>query len=130
MSDPTPIRNGWKVPGHGGDKVALGEDARREITGILDSYFRLTLRVDLDEDIPACADDLASLVAQAYVAGGERWERAYYEKQEQFAAETRRTSAMLQACGREAVPRAVVGEALLGYWSAQEDIARAGRGMT
>lgn len=55
----------------------------------------------------------------------ERWEQAYYAKMAEFARETLRVSAALSACDRDNVPGIVVGEALLGYWAAQEDIAKA-----
>jgi hypothetical protein len=42
------------------DAAAL---AKGEVIGILDGYFRQTLRVDLDEDIPACAEDIIALFA-------------------------------------------------------------------
>lgn len=44
-----------------------------------------------------------------------------------LATETLRVSRMLAACEPAAVPRIVVGEALLGYHGAQEQIARIGR---
>lgn len=38
--------------------------ALAEVRELLDSYFRHTLRLDLDEDIPACAADLVALTAR------------------------------------------------------------------
>jgi hypothetical protein len=40
-------------------------DLREAIVDVLESYFRYTLRVELDEDIPACADAVLKLTRQA-----------------------------------------------------------------
>lgn len=83
----------------------------------------------------ACADcrsfggKIAPIVAAAALASCEaevrRWRETYELKLADFARETLRTSAALEACKRSAVPQLVVGEALLGYWDAQEAIRRA-----
>lgn len=52
---------------------------------------------------------------------------SYELKVADFAKETRRTSRMLAACERKAIPMNVVGEALGGYYGAQDDIKRAGQ---
>lgn len=48
------------------------DDLREKIIEILDGYFRYTLELRLDEDIPAAADDLTALVDASYesAAGG------------------------------------------------------------
>ena len=51
-------------------------------------------------------------------------ELAYELKAADFARETLRTSAALQACAADP-PQVVVGEAGLGYIAAQKDIAKA-----
>jgi hypothetical protein len=35
---------------------------QKQIIDVLESYFRYTLRVELDEDIPACADAILRLL--------------------------------------------------------------------
>lgn len=45
------------------------EAPEAEIIEILDSYFRYTLRLELDEDIPACAKDIAEKLIEAHSAG-------------------------------------------------------------
>ncbi len=47
------------------DPTTTTADAtRRQVTELLGSYFRLTLRVNLDEDIPACVDEIVALRGQ------------------------------------------------------------------
>ncbi len=55
----------------------------------------------------------------------EKLLKTYELKLNDFARETARVSAALQACDPDRVPLRVVGEALLGYEMAQRDIARA-----
>lgn len=40
------------------------DEDKRVLVELLDSYFRLTLRLDLDEDIPAAAEEIAALMAE------------------------------------------------------------------
>lgn len=53
-------------------RTRVVDDLREKIIEILDGYFRYTLELRLDEDIPAAADDLTALVDASYesAAGG------------------------------------------------------------
>jgi formate dehydrogenase maturation protein FdhE len=52
-----------------GEDTATDGAVQAEIVGILDGYFRYTLELRIDEDIPACAEDIAALVARARATG-------------------------------------------------------------
>jgi formate dehydrogenase maturation protein FdhE len=52
-----------------GEDTATDGAVQAEIVGILDGYFRYTLELRIDEDIPACAEDIAALVARARAPG-------------------------------------------------------------
>jgi len=54
-------------------------EVRAEIVRILDSYFRYTLQVELDQDIPFCADEITGLMVAAE-------ERGAAKKRERIAA--------------------------------------------
>jgi hypothetical protein len=44
--------------------TTAADKAHAEVVELLDGYFRHTLRPNLDEDIPACAADIAQLCAR------------------------------------------------------------------
>jgi hypothetical protein len=93
-------------------EVGGGEpsEVRAEIVRILDAYFRYTLQIELDEDIPFCADEIAALVA----AAEERGARAERERAEQAEAKALEWAELCaRACNERdaAIERAEIAEA-------------------